>query len=101
MHHCLTISEILHQIFDYCVEQEPYYEPTLAAASRTCNVFYEPAVDALYRNLQDLTPLLKLLPRTLWFEEQEPSRGPGKIGSFLVLVNILFYDISLRSSLTV
>ncbi|KAK7694347.1 hypothetical protein QCA50_001532 [Cerrena zonata] len=84
MHHCLTISEILDHVFEYCVAQEVDYENTLAAVARTCKTFYEPAVSALYYQLQDLSPLLKLLPKDFWFEEQEP----GSLGGILVTLHL-------------
>jgi hypothetical protein len=72
MHHALEIEEILSNIFAYCSysEEIPFLlichrektSPELAALARTCRAFTEPALDALWRELIDLSPLARCLP---------------------------------------
>ncbi|CAL1711634.1 unnamed protein product [Somion occarium] len=65
MHHCLTISEILHRIFRFCVAPGPHPLNTLAAATRAY-----------------LSPLLKCLPSELWFEERQPIHNGKTLVTF-------------------
>ena len=62
MHHALEIQEILSNIFDHRLS--PYRRVTadLAALARTCRAFKEPALDLLWRELNDLSPLVLCLP---------------------------------------
>lgn len=69
MHHALHIQEILLNIFGHCCPPEPHwtahrYHSTavLAALARTCRTFKEPALDALWSELVDLTPLPQCVP---------------------------------------
>ncbi|KAF9225243.1 hypothetical protein BS17DRAFT_730527 [Gyrodon lividus] len=72
MHKALCVQEILSNIFDrVCTdlddpEWQPNLNPSLAALARTCRTFQEPAVDALWFQLDDLTPLLRCLPQDVW-----------------------------------
>lgn len=38
----------------------------LFTLAMTCQTFRQPALDTLYRNLNDMGPLIKCLPRDLW-----------------------------------
>lgn len=67
MHRCLCISEILREIFEYCALSN--LSP-LAHLARTCRLFREPALDILWRELDDVSPLMKCLPSNLWVEEE-------------------------------
>ncbi|KAF8434542.1 hypothetical protein L210DRAFT_3553172 [Boletus edulis BED1] len=63
MHHALEIHEILWKIFSYCYQQErKQATPNLAALARTCRTFKEPALDLLWRDLHDSSPLARCLP---------------------------------------
>ncbi|KAF8133946.1 hypothetical protein EV363DRAFT_1258504 [Boletus edulis] len=69
MHHALQIQEILSNIFDFCSPPLPsaYYKkatssPELVALAGTCRAFKEPALNALWRVLVDLSPLARCLP---------------------------------------
>ena len=62
MHHCLSVPEILSNIFQYvkcAIKEGP---ATLASAARTCKTFSEPALDILWRDQSSLMPLIKCLP---------------------------------------
>lgn len=66
MHHALRLEEILLNIFGQC------YPPSstnasratadLAALARTCRTFKEPALDVLWTELANLSPLARCLP---------------------------------------
>ncbi|KAF8844218.1 hypothetical protein BDN67DRAFT_811638 [Paxillus ammoniavirescens] len=72
MHNALRIQEILSNIFNrVCTDQDgsewqPNLNPSLAALARTCRAFQEPGLDALWFQLDDLTPLLKCLTQDVW-----------------------------------
>ena len=80
MHHALYIEEILLSIFSYCYtivsrwpprptrRQRWYANVNLAALARTCRTFKEPALDMIWGELDDLTPLVRCLPETSWVE---------------------------------
>ena len=60
MHRCLRIEEIVRNIVSY--NDGPTHAVHLSLAL-TCRSFYEPAMDALWRVLdEDIEPLLLLLP---------------------------------------
>ncbi|KAF8555280.1 hypothetical protein OG21DRAFT_1483954 [Imleria badia] len=63
MHHALQIQEILLNVFGYC--RLPTWSRTtsnLPALARTCRAFKEPALDVLWENLLDPSPLARCLP---------------------------------------
>ena len=69
MHQALHIQEILFDIFGHCSPTEPHWTPlrrhstaVLAALARTCRTFKEPALDVLWSELVDLTPLPQCVP---------------------------------------
>ncbi|KAF7973486.1 hypothetical protein HWV62_15100 [Athelia sp. TMB] len=68
MHRCLMISEIVMNIAKEIGEDGDGYEPwnTLAKLARTCRVFSEPALDALWRVQGSLLPVLRTMPTDLW-----------------------------------
>ncbi|KAF8545789.1 hypothetical protein OG21DRAFT_1491919 [Imleria badia] len=57
MHHALEIQEILLNILVHV-----YPSPDLLALVRTCRAFKEPALDMLWAELDDLSPLVRCLP---------------------------------------
>ena len=67
MHPCLYITEIVTEIFEYCALFGP---SPLARLARTCHVFRESALDILWRELDDFSPLVKCLPPELWQEDE-------------------------------
>ena len=68
MHHALHIQEILLNIFGHCCSTSPHgpdrrlSTATLAALARACRAFKEPALDVLWSDLDDLTPLSRCIP---------------------------------------
>ena len=63
MHHALEIQEILSNIFyfSYPPFLSSQWFAALAALARTCRAFKEPALDVLWRDLIDLSPLARCL----------------------------------------
>ncbi|KAF9232048.1 hypothetical protein BU15DRAFT_55452 [Melanogaster broomeanus] len=71
----------IHEIFSiiiYFVRVDSWMlkNPTLAALARTCRAFKEPALDMLWFELDDLSPLVRCLPRDSWNDDREESITP-------------------------
>ena len=66
MHRCLFIYELVHEIFEYAGATSL---APLASLARTCTHFREPALDILWRELDDFSPLVKCMPTIVWREE--------------------------------
>ena len=91
MHHVLEIQEILSNIFSH---YDPYPWTAagrndlrlLAALARTCRAFKEPALDMLWQNLHDLSPLARCLP-----EASHKRRRGNLVRWFQVIVTLVQY----------
>lgn len=70
MHRCLWISEIVVNIAEEVLQDEEWEIPTswdtLAKLARTCRMFSEPSLSALWRVQSSLIPLLRTMPDDLW-----------------------------------
>ncbi|KIK21402.1 hypothetical protein PISMIDRAFT_681337 [Pisolithus microcarpus 441] len=74
MHHCLRITEILHLIFGYLVDEKvtntnvagAIRHKDIAGLARTCKAFMDPALDILWRTQSSLSPLIMCLPAQFW-----------------------------------
>ena len=69
MYHALQIPEILLNIFSHCPppsRETPHSD--LPALARTCRAFKEPALDLLWEELPDPSPLVQCLPGASRFE---------------------------------
>jgi len=79
MHHTFCIEEILLNVFSYCCtfkhrhlyyslpEWQCWYANVhLTALARTCKTFKGPALDMIWAELDDLTPLIRCLPEASW-----------------------------------
>ena len=79
MHHSLNILEILENILVHLDSEDRdrrwCSRPDLAALARTCRIFKEPALDALWRSQYTLNNILRTLPSDAW-NEPEPLLGP-------------------------
>lgn len=75
MHHCLTVSEILSSIFYHLRDRNRVAsQRALASSARVCRAFKEPALNALYRELDEfIVPIIRTLPQDLW------ERSPDEI----------------------
>ena len=73
MHQCLQIAETLFAILEHVEERA-----SLARIATTCRTFHEPAITRLWYALDDLRPLILLLPRE--------HVGRNEIESLLVCV---------------
>lgn len=60
MHRVLHIFELLRTIFDALIDDNK--ERTLVNVACTTKTFLEPALDSLWRQIDDLKIILKLLP---------------------------------------
>ncbi|OAX31743.1 hypothetical protein K503DRAFT_750464 [Rhizopogon vinicolor AM-OR11-026] len=70
----LSISELRWKIFQL-VDWEPSRKKTLPALALTCKSFTRPALDALWKELDGLGPLVRCLPQSLWkLDKQELVR---------------------------
>ncbi|KAI6115156.1 hypothetical protein EDD16DRAFT_1702251 [Pisolithus croceorrhizus] len=75
MHRCLRITEILHLIIGYLVDEEvtsanvttAIRHKDVASLARTCKAFMDPALDVLWRTQSSLSPLVMCLPAHFWF----------------------------------
>ena len=102
MHRALEIQEILSNIFSHCsyseqLDDKPYplnvhhrgkAALDLAALARTCHAFKDPALDALWRDLIDLSPLVRCLPKA----SNRLSRG-DMVRRFQVFVTLCLMNI--------
>ncbi|KAH7909873.1 hypothetical protein BJ138DRAFT_1088702 [Hygrophoropsis aurantiaca] len=61
MHQTLHIEELLCHIFAQITDPR-----TLFSLACTCQTFKDPALNALYFQIDNFTPLIKCLPRDLW-----------------------------------
>ncbi|KAJ7154860.1 hypothetical protein C8R43DRAFT_1235141 [Mycena crocata] len=69
MHHCLTVVELVVEIFSH-LNAEPRYLATedskaLAALARCCTLFHGPALDILWRKQDNFLKILRCLPSDL------------------------------------
>ncbi|RPD58097.1 hypothetical protein L226DRAFT_512047 [Lentinus tigrinus ALCF2SS1-7] len=75
MHYCLEVPEIFQRILDFVLvvlweegnlyggyHQTAFSNAILGALARTCRLFLEPTLDALWRNQLTLGPLIRTLP---------------------------------------
>lgn len=80
MHRCLQIPDIQYLILAECfVEHE---RRSCAVMARTCKAFYEPAMDALWRKLDGLGPLIHCMPAELFCEEVIPAPWPQRYDDY-------------------
>ena len=93
MHRVLQIPEMLSNIFDHCspmalsscaAEDRRKAAHKLATLARMCHAFKEPALDALWRGLDDLSPLARCLP-----EASRRLSRESTVSRFVVLVTKL------------
>ena len=82
--HPILISEVLRSIVD-CLAEDTVWRieslldentdkparRALAALARTCCAFSKPALDALWRKLQNLDPFILCLPTRAWYDFTE------------------------------
>ena len=82
MHRALYIEEILLNIFRHCyrgarrrkIWHSCYANVYLTTLARTCRAFKDPVLDMIWVELNDLTPLVRCLPRDSWV------KVPGRPG---------------------
>ncbi|KAF8126067.1 hypothetical protein EV363DRAFT_1349681, partial [Boletus edulis] len=88
MHPAFLIDEILLHIFSYCYNpfhpfapgRRWYYETVhLTALARVCKTFKDPALDMIWAELDDLTPLVRCLPESSRAESLEGAYSLRKL----------------------
>ncbi|EIW81825.1 hypothetical protein CONPUDRAFT_164585 [Coniophora puteana RWD-64-598 SS2] len=84
MHRALLIVEVIEHVFDCLGEDFDILSGgansgTLSSLARTCQIFKEPALDALWENLAGIEPLIRCLPKDVWRTSSigELGLGPG------------------------
>ncbi|KAF8441628.1 hypothetical protein L210DRAFT_792550, partial [Boletus edulis BED1] len=98
MHHTLEIPEILLDIFGRCRSPGTGTETAssdLPALARTCRAFKEPALDLLWENLPDPSPIVRCLPEASHYSQISPEKE-NKCYSFCRTLTQTEWDI-LRS----
>jgi hypothetical protein len=71
MHLCLQIDEILTKIFSsYNGDKESI--KSLYSLALVCQIFHEPARNALWRFQRSFVTLVKTFPEDLWDEMEDP-----------------------------
>jgi hypothetical protein len=85
MHRCLDVQEIILIIFHLTTTKRD-----LAALAVTCKTFRDPALEILWSELNEFSPLARCLPNDIWKEEidSQPSsnsvQGSGPVLTVLV-----------------
>ena len=102
MHHALEIPEILLNIFGHCHPSlSSRYRATpdlrLSALARTCRTFKEPALDVLWENLDDLSPLVRCVPEAS-FELCMENEFHDLFPSTQVRASVTAFDHSQRAT---
>jgi hypothetical protein len=72
MHFCLQITEVLTNIFD-SYSDDKLDKQTLLHLALVCKIFYEPALDALWKFQKSFYTLVKTFPSDLWEETGRPA----------------------------
>lgn len=83
MHPCLGIAEVQNEIFEYCSEEQT---TMLAHLSVVCRAFYDTALDILWRELDDVSPLIKCIPSDgMWKETVERHEDGTEVKTLVSL----------------
>ncbi|OSX63227.1 hypothetical protein POSPLADRAFT_1139742 [Postia placenta MAD-698-R-SB12] len=81
MHQVVSVAEIFLAICQYVHDDDDY--PSLAVLARSCRTFYPIAVEVLWRCLENMIPIFRLLPADAWrFKEHSlpfPSNGTIRV----------------------
>ncbi|TFK32392.1 hypothetical protein BDQ12DRAFT_692517 [Crucibulum laeve] len=70
MHYCLSLDEILRNVFGYVLEDPRVGRASVATLAATCQAFHSPALDVLWEALPSLAPLIRCLPSDAWKVEK-------------------------------
>jgi hypothetical protein len=87
MHHALDVPEIVKLIVDAI---DPDDKRTLDMLSRTGRRFHEPALDALWSTLDDLSALAKFMPDHLWETVEEYKPREQSLCIFISIASVIF-----------
>jgi hypothetical protein len=90
MHQVFAIPELLYLIFAEISNDDQ----ALLSLARTCRRFHQPSVAILWRNLDSVLPLMKLLPEdSVTFERTEDSQVKNFYYTCIVSDERVFTDI--------
>ena len=81
-HRALEISEIVQNIADFILPSKQ----SLTAMARTCKAFYEPSMNAIWKEIPHIGILFDCFPENVWLR---PSSGLVSIQKFMLSVLIL------------
>lgn len=84
MHECLKLEEVFRLICSFLHEKDLYY------LALTCQLFKDPALDALWRE-PDLRHFLKLFPSDGWQQDPRTAFGSPLVSLNLKLVGFRLY----------
>lgn len=76
MHRCLLVAEIFSHITYFSTADTrggSYGKTEVYRLALTCRAFSEPALDAVWREIDSLINLIHLLPDDLWHGAENPQ----------------------------
>lgn len=76
MHPCLTIDEILRNVFEHSPKSQ------LPALALTCRAFLEPCLDLLWHEQLSFVPLIQCMPTDLWTVTVDLESRRNLVGTF-------------------
>ena len=76
MHRALSIVEILYLICTFATN------PALIRLARCCRDFHNPAIQVLWHDIPDLSPLVRCFPQDAW------TMGPGALSRSIVSITV-------------
>ncbi len=90
MHRCLTLPEVLRNIVERTAEDAGGIA-TVSALSRTCRLLHDAAEDALWRDQEGLTTLLKCMPEDVWDLHEMNGEEDIIVGTIPFRLNLCFW----------
>ena len=84
---CLQISEILTHVLGHDAADLS----TLAAMAISCKSFHEPAMDALWHSIPDITVIVKCLPAHFWYVETRCRGWDDEMDAYHTLVSKIVF----------
>ncbi|KAJ7758090.1 hypothetical protein DFH07DRAFT_454733 [Mycena maculata] len=75
MHRCLLVSEIFSLITDFSLDGTLHRKTGVYRLALTCKAFSEPALDALWREIDGVLDLIHLLPEYVWDTDEGNSEA--------------------------
>lgn len=90
MHRCLYVREIVERIVNDILESNYAWRyETLADLAVVCKAFYEPSMNAFWRDLDGLGPLVRCLPEHTWQMVHGTVVSPFR--SIQFITNVIYF----------